>query len=118
MILGRYARNIPNPGPNLVPFNLHKVQPSFAQYDSTFNQLGQMSQTQASLGYGPPASPIMNPFCATGLNQTPGDVTYLQWPSAAMMYAHSYDQFRHAVFQVQTVNFVNPLIVTSGFCLF
>ncbi|KAF7819154.1 R3H domain-containing protein 2 [Senna tora] len=91
--------SILNSGPNLVPFTLHKVQPSFAQYDSTFNQLGQMSQTHASLGYGPPSSPIMNPFCATGLNQTPGDVTYLQWPSAAMMYAHSYDQFRHAVFQ-------------------
>ncbi|KAI9082027.1 hypothetical protein K1719_035952 [Acacia pycnantha] len=94
---GRYARSVPNF--NLVPFSLHKVPPSFAQYDSNFNQLGQMSQTQHSLGYGPPSSPIMNPFCAMGLNQTSGDVTYLQWPSTAMMYAHSYDQFRHAVFQ-------------------
>ncbi|KAI4300921.1 hypothetical protein L6164_034247 [Bauhinia variegata] len=95
----RYARNIPASGLNLAPFNLHKVQPSFAQYDTTFNQLGQMSQNQASLGYGPPSGPIMSPFCAPGLNQTSGDPAYLQWPSAAMMYAHSYDQFRHAVFQ-------------------
>ncbi|KAL4393294.1 hypothetical protein AHAS_Ahas02G0037600 [Arachis hypogaea] len=34
-----------------------------------------------------------------GLNQTARDVAYVQWPSAAMMNAHSYDQFRHAVFQ-------------------
>lgn len=84
-----------------MPFNLHKVQPSFAQYGCTFNQLGQMSQTQASLGYGPSSSPIMDPFCATTLNQMSGDVTYQQWQSTAMMYAHSYDQFRHVVFQVQ-----------------
>ncbi|XP_028789699.1 cAMP-regulated phosphoprotein 21 isoform X2 [Neltuma alba] len=78
---GRYARNFPN----LAPFSLHKVPPSFAQYDSNFNQLGQMSQTQPSLGYGPPSSPLLSPLCPTGLNQTGGNVTYLQWPSAAMM---------------------------------
>ncbi|KAL2952487.1 hypothetical protein AAZX31_19G113900 [Glycine max] len=70
---GRYARSIPTSAVNLVPFNLQKAQPSFAQYDATFNQLG--------------------------LNQTSSEGVYLQWPSAAMMYAHSYDQFRHAVFQ-------------------
>ncbi|XP_061372376.1 uncharacterized protein LOC133314855 [Gastrolobium bilobum] len=96
---GRYARSVPTPVVNLVPFNLQKAQPSFAQYDTTFSQLGHMSQTQASLGYGPPASPIMSPFSPAGLNQTPRDGAYLQWPSATMMYAHSYDQFRHAVFQ-------------------
>lgn len=94
----RYARSIPNF--NLVPFNLHKAPPSFSQYDSSFNQLGQMSQARPSLGYGPPPSPILNPYCPAGLKMTSGDVPYLQWPSAAMMYAHSYDQFRHAVFQV------------------
>lgn len=85
-----------------MPFNLLKVQPSFAQYDATFNHLGQMSQTQATHGYAP-STPIMNPFCTTGLNQTPTDGSYIQWPSATMMYAHSYDQFRHAVFQVTNI---------------
>ncbi|KHN12174.1 R3H domain-containing protein 2 [Glycine soja] len=96
---GRYARSIPASAVNLVPFNLQKAQPSFAQYDATFNQLGQMSQTQASLGYAPPSTPIMSPFGTPGLNQTSSEGAYLQWPSAAMMYAHSYDQFRHGVFQ-------------------
>ena len=86
-----------------MPFNLQKAQPLFAQYDATFNQLGQMSQTQASLGYIPPSTPIMGPFGTTGLNQTSSEGVYLQWPSAAMMYAHSYDQFRHAVFQVNHI---------------
>ncbi|KAF7803978.1 R3H domain-containing protein 2 [Senna tora] len=96
---GRYARSTPTSAPNLVPYNLPKVQPSFPQYDAAFNQIGHMSQTQAPLGYVPPSSPIMTPFSATGLNQLSGDAAYLQWPSPAMMYAHSYDQFRHAVFQ-------------------
>ncbi|KAK7290753.1 hypothetical protein RIF29_05405 [Crotalaria pallida] len=96
---GRYARSIPVPAINLVPFNLQKTQPSFAQYDTTFNQLPQMPQAQPSLGYGPPASPIMSPFCTPGVNQVSREGAYLQWPSPAMMYAHSYDQFRHAVFQ-------------------
>ncbi|OIW03206.1 hypothetical protein TanjilG_21838 [Lupinus angustifolius] len=94
---GRYVRSIPAPAVNLVPMNFQNAQPSFAQYDTTFNQLAQMPQSQPSFGYGPPASPIMSPFCATGLNQTPREGAYLQWPSPAMMYAHSYDQFRHAV---------------------
>ena len=63
-----YARNIPTSTINLVPFNLQKAQPLFAQYDATFNQLGQMSQTQASLGYAPPSTPIMSPFSTTRLN--------------------------------------------------
>ncbi|MED6160892.1 hypothetical protein PIB30_055494 [Stylosanthes scabra] len=96
---GRYARSMPTSAINMVPFNLPKAQPSFAQYDAGFNQLGQMPQTQASLGYGPPSSPMMSPFAANALNQTARDVAYVQWPSPAMMYAHSYDQFRHAVFQ-------------------
>lgn len=90
---------------NLVPFNLPKAQPSFAQYDITFNQLGQMAQTQASLGYGPPSTPIMSPFCTPGLNPASGDGAYLQWPSPTMMYAHSYDQFRHVVYQVNHIYF-------------
>ena len=96
----RYARTIPTAGLNLAPFNLPQVQPSMSQYNTTYNQLGQISQTQASLGYGLPSSPMM-PFAPTGLNQTSGDAAYVQWPSATMMYAHSYDQFRHTVFQVK-----------------
>ena len=91
---------MPAAGLKLAPSNLPPIQPSFAQYDTAFNQLGRMSQTQASLAYGPHPSPIMNPFGAAGLNQTPRDAAYLQWPSAAIMYAHSYDQFRNSVFQV------------------
>ncbi|KAJ1404233.1 SUZ domain [Sesbania bispinosa] len=96
---GRYARSIPTSSLNMMPFSLQQVQPPFAQYDTAFNQLSQMSQNQASLGYAPPSRPIMSPFGFTGLNQTSRDAAYLEWPSAAMMYAHSYDQFRHAVFQ-------------------
>jgi hypothetical protein len=77
---------------------MQKVQqPPFVQYDTGFTQLGQMPRT---LSYGPPSSPGMSPFCAVGLDQTSGDAAYMQWSSAAMMYAHSYEPFRHAVFQV------------------
>ncbi|XP_054802700.1 uncharacterized protein LOC129306250 [Prosopis cineraria] len=93
----RYARSTPNSVLNLVPYNLPKVEPSFGQYDPTFNQMGHISQTQASLGYAPPTTHL-SPFGATGVNQTSGNAAYLQWPSAAMMYAHTYDQFRHAVY--------------------
>ncbi|XP_014510837.1 R3H domain-containing protein 1 [Vigna radiata var. radiata] len=96
---GRYARSIPPSSLNLIPFNLQQVQPPFTHYDTAFNQLSQMPPNQASIGYGPPSSPMMNPFGVTGLNQASSDVAYLQWPSASMMYAHSYDQFRHAIFQ-------------------
>ncbi|KAG5051985.1 hypothetical protein AAZX31_02G154900 [Glycine max] len=95
----RYARSIPTSSVNLMPFNLQQVRHPFVQYDNAFNQLSQMSQNQASLGYGPQPSPMMNPFGVTGLNQVPRDAAYVQWPSAAVMYAHSYDQFRQAVFQ-------------------
>jgi hypothetical protein len=94
----RYVRSLPaNQNYNLVPFNMQKVQqPPFVQYDTGFSQLGQMPRT---LSYGPPSSPGMSPFCAVGLDQTSGDAAYMQWSSAAMMYAHSYEPFRHAVFQ-------------------
>jgi hypothetical protein len=79
---------------------MQKVQPPFLQYDTGFSQLGQMPRT---LSYRPPSSPAMSPFCAMGLNQTSTDAGYMQWPSAAMMYAHSYEPFRHAVFQVDYI---------------
>ncbi|KAL5743661.1 hypothetical protein ACOSP7_026521 [Xanthoceras sorbifolium] len=96
----RYVRSLPaNQGFSLAPFNMQKVQVPFMQYDASFPQPGQIPRTQASVSYRPSASPVMSPFCAMGLNQTPMDAAYVQWPSTAMMYAHSYDQFRHAVFQ-------------------
>ena len=96
----RYVRSLPaNQGFSLPPFNMQKVQVPFVQYDASFPQVGQIPRTQASVNYRPPGSPVMSPFCAMGLNQTPMDAAYMQWPSNAMMYAHSYEQFRHAVFQ-------------------
>ncbi|KAJ7972072.1 putative R3h domain containing protein [Quillaja saponaria] len=97
---GRYVRTVPtNQSFNLVPFNTLKVQAPFAHYGSGFSQLGQMPQAQASLNYGPTPAAVMSPFCAMGINHTSTEAACVQWPSAAMMYAHSYDQFRHDVFQ-------------------
>ncbi|XP_021297419.1 cAMP-regulated phosphoprotein 21 [Herrania umbratica] len=96
----RYVRSIPcNQSFGLAPYDMQKIQIPFLQYDSAFPQLGQIPSTQASLNYGIPASPAVSPFSAVGLNQTSRDGAYMQWPSATMMYSHSYDQFRHAVFQ-------------------
>ncbi|CAK7340296.1 unnamed protein product [Dovyalis caffra] len=96
----RYVRSLPAiQNFNLTPFNMQKIPLPFVQYDTGFPQPGQMPRTQASLGYQPAASPVMSPFCAVGSNQTSRDAAYVQWPSAAMMYAHSYEPFRHATFQ-------------------
>ncbi|XP_057461835.1 uncharacterized protein LOC130752055 isoform X2 [Actinidia eriantha] len=93
----RYVKNVPaNQTFNLAPLNMQKFQPPFVQYDTGVPQLGQMPRTHASLSY---STPIMSPFCATGFNQTSRDAIYMQWPTSAMMYAQSYEQFRHAVFQ-------------------
>lgn len=80
-----------------MPVNMQKFQPPYLPYDSVFPRLGQMPSSQASLGY---SSPVMSPYCAIRLNQTSRDAVYMHWPSHAMVYAQSYDQFRHAVFQV------------------
>ncbi|XVE60944.1 hypothetical protein DITRI_Ditri06bG0001500 [Diplodiscus trichospermus] len=96
----RYVRSIPcNQSFGLAPYNMQKIQLPFMQYDSAFPQLGQIASTQASLSYGIPARPAVSPVCDLGLNPTSRDGTYMQWPSATMMYSHSYDQFMHAVFQ-------------------
>ncbi|KAI5385489.1 hypothetical protein KIW84_072186 [Lathyrus oleraceus] len=73
--------------------------------DLNFKSWLGLTYLKASLGYGPPSTPIMSPFCTPGLNPTSGDGAYLQWPSPTMMYAHSYDQFRHAVYQVNHIYF-------------
>lgn len=97
----RYVRSLPtNQGFSLPPFNMQKVQLPFMQYDTGFPQFSQIPRTQASLSFRPPSSPVMSPYCAVGPNQTSVEAAYMQWPSAAMMYAHSYEQFRQAAFQV------------------
>lgn len=80
----------------LVPFDMQNFQAP-VQYCNGFPQLGQMPRTQASISY---RTPVMRPFSVAGLNQTSGDAVYMQWPTSAMMYAQSYDQFMH-VFQVK-----------------
>ncbi|GLT88052.1 hypothetical protein SLE2022_060950 [Rubroshorea leprosula] len=93
----RYVRSLPaNQSFGLAPFNMQKIQIPYPQYDTAFPQ---MPRTQASLSYVPPANPVANPFSPVGLNHTPGDGPYIQWPNATMMYAQSYEQFRHVAFQ-------------------
>lgn len=93
----RYVRNMPNAqGFSLPPFTMQKLQPSFVPYDSMFPQQVQMPTPLASLDY---RNPVMSPYCAVGLNQTPANALYMQWPSQSMIYAQSYDQLRHAFVQ-------------------
>ncbi|GAV70653.1 SUZ domain-containing protein [Cephalotus follicularis] len=106
----RYVRSLPtNQSFSLGPFSMQKIQLPFVQFDPGFHQLGQMPWTQASLSYRPPASPVMSPFCAIGMNQTTRDATYVQWPNTSMMYAQSYQQFRQSVFQLQAPFCQQPL---------
>lgn len=88
----RYARGfVPCHDFNLGACNV--VQPSFLQYVPAVPRLGQFPTTQTSVCYMPSNS--MAPFSAVGSNQAP---VYMEWPSPAIVYAHSYDQFRHAVY--------------------
>lgn len=70
----------------------------FFPYEAGFAQLGQFPRNQTPMNYGPPDSNL-NPYCAVGCQQTPRDAVYMQWPTPAMMYAHSYEHFRHGIFQ-------------------
>ncbi|KAK4786605.1 hypothetical protein SAY86_010438 [Trapa natans] len=94
----RYARNMPNWNFGPPPLNMQKIHQPFGQYDAGF-ALGQMPMTPASLNYIPPPSASMRHFCTAGVSQGTRDVAYMQWPTASMMYAHSYQQFGHGVFQ-------------------
>lgn len=88
----RYVKNVPaHQSFNLMPY-VQKFQQPYL-----FSQPSQMAGMQAAVNY---RNPFMTPFCAPVLNQTSRDGVYLQWPSQSMMYAHSYDQLRHTVFQV------------------
>lgn len=73
--------------------------PSFLQYEPVFHQLDQFPRThQTSVSYMTSESQV-TPFSAVGCNHTSPDAAYMQWPSPAMMYAHSYDHFRQAICQ-------------------
>lgn len=95
----RYVRNLPvSQGFNLLPLTLPKFQPQCVQYDPVIPHMAQPPTAQPPLGY-------MNPYTMMGVNHISTDAAsasavYMQWPSHSMMYAHTYDQFRHAaVFQ-------------------
>ncbi|RWR92751.1 R3H domain-containing protein 2 [Cinnamomum micranthum f. kanehirae] len=92
----RYVRSLlPNQSVSLGPYTL--LQPPLViQNESGFPQLGQLPRPQMP-NYYRPSNSIMNPFCAVGPNQTSRDAVHVQWPTPAMMYAHSYDHFRHTV---------------------
>lgn len=96
----RYIRNLPNSQNfGLTQFHVHNFQPPYLQYETVLPQLGQMPNTQASPSYCY-SSLVLSPYDASMLYQSSMDAVYVQVPSPAMMYAQSYDQLRHAVFQV------------------
>ncbi|KAI3525886.1 hypothetical protein L1887_05017 [Cichorium endivia] len=93
----RYVRNLPvGQGFNLLPLNLPKFQPPCVQYDPIIPHVGPTPNAQVPLGY---RNSAMNQYAVVGMNHVSRDAVYMQWPSHSMMYAHTYDQFRHAVFQ-------------------
>ncbi|XP_022868343.1 uncharacterized protein LOC111387942 [Olea europaea var. sylvestris] len=93
----RYVKNLPSiQSFNVAPINVPKYPPPFMQYDSVIPRLGQMPVAQASINY---RSPVMSPYHAMGLNQTPRGALYMQWPSQSTMYAQSYDHLRQTIFQ-------------------
>ncbi|XP_020586159.1 uncharacterized protein LOC110028593 [Phalaenopsis equestris] len=75
---------------NNFPVGAHNVlQPSQMRYDGAFSQMG----------YRPVDPSTLNVFGAVGCSQASPSAVYVQWPTPAMMYAQSYEHFRHAVFQ-------------------
>ena len=96
----RYVKSVPTGQWLLMPFNIPKFQPPFLQYEVPFPQMGQIPRAQAPLNYGPSSNPSISHYCMMGSNHASWDAIYMQWPSPAMMYAHSYGQFHHSLFQV------------------
>ncbi|KAK9069285.1 hypothetical protein SSX86_013401 [Deinandra increscens subsp. villosa] len=95
----RYMRNLPaSQGFNLLPLTLPKFQPPCVQYDPVIPHLGQHSngQSQTPVGY---RTSSISPYPVVAMNHLSRDAVYMQWPTHSMMYAHTYDQFRHAVIQ-------------------
>ncbi|VVB05910.1 unnamed protein product [Arabis nemorensis] len=96
----RYIRSLPvNQNFHLPAFNIQKMQPPY--YEMGFTGYNQIPNTPAPLNFGPPASSILSPYGTAVLHQPSRDAMYMQWPNAAMMYAHSYEQFRNASLQAQ-----------------
>ncbi|XP_077241604.1 uncharacterized protein LOC143882087 [Tasmannia lanceolata] len=93
----RYVRSLtPTQNISLGPFSM--LQPPFVQYETSFPQLGQLPRTQNPMNYGA-SNGLLCPI-AVGSNQNYRDAVYhLHWPSPAIMYANSYQHFRHAIFQ-------------------
>lgn len=106
--LCRYIRNLPTiQNFGLTQFHMQNYQPPpYLQYDTVLPQLGQMPNTQASPSYCY-SSLVLSPYCASRPYQSSMDAVYVQVPSPAMMYAQSYDQLRHAVFQVVCCPFIH-----------
>ncbi|GAB2221681.1 hypothetical protein Drorol1_Dr00012866 [Drosera rotundifolia] len=92
----RYARNSAVGQRVLPQFSIPNYQPSFVPYAAAFPQLTQIPRSQSTLNYGPASDPN---YSSMGPTQAPGDALYMQWPTPAMVFAHSYQQFGHTVFQ-------------------
>ncbi|XP_073008533.1 uncharacterized protein [Typha latifolia] len=74
------------------------LHPPFPQYEAGISQFGgHLARNQSPGNYM--SKPDVNPFTATGSNQTFKNSVYMQWPTPAMMYANSYEHMRHAIFQ-------------------
>ncbi|XP_010504574.1 PREDICTED: R3H domain-containing protein 1 [Camelina sativa] len=96
----RYIRSLPmNQNFNLPPFNFQQMPTPY--YEMGFTGYNQIPSTPASLGFGPPPSSMTSPYGTTFLNQASRDAMYMQWPNAAMLYAHPYEQFMNASLQAQ-----------------
>ncbi|XP_077218207.1 single-stranded nucleic acid binding R3H protein [Tasmannia lanceolata] len=93
----RYVRSL-TPSQNFSPGPFTLIQPPFIRYENGFPQLGHLPRTQNSMNYGP-SNGILSPI-TVGSNPTSRDAVYhMHWPSPTMMYANSYEHFRHAIFQ-------------------
>ncbi|KAG9144211.1 hypothetical protein Leryth_021877 [Lithospermum erythrorhizon] len=92
---GRYVRNFPaTQNISMMPANVQNFQAPYVQYDSLSLQ---MPSGQAFPNH---RYPIMGPSFTMALNQPSRDASvYMPRPTQSMMYAYSYDQFRHAVYQ-------------------
>lgn len=84
----RYTRGFV-PCNNFTVGTCNVLQPSHMQYDGAFSQMS----------YRPVDPSTLNAFGGVGCSQTSPSTVYVQWPTPAMMYAQSYEHFRHAVFQ-------------------
>ncbi|XP_009770790.1 uncharacterized protein LOC107808326 [Nicotiana tabacum] len=93
----RYVKSVPTGQCfSLAPFDVQKFQPPYVHYDAAFPQMSQLPNAQASPNY---RNPALGPYHAMGLNQTSNNGVFMQWPTQSMIYAHSYDQLRHAFIQ-------------------